>query len=97
MKYYSEHTEELYDSIAELEEAEANLAEENMQKAREEAERKEAEKEVNEAFAIAREAKKYAQEKLSEFCKKYGYFSADWTIPNNSKIDITDLIRSIFH
>lgn len=83
MKYYSEITKNLYDSIEALEEAEMKVkqAEEAARKAKEEeemkakvikAERAEAAKEVEEAF-------RNYNRLLNDFCRKYGPFHMTFT------------------
>ena len=78
MKYYSDMTNRLYDSVEALEAEELKIkqAEEAKRKAKEEAERKEAEAKSNRA-AAAKEVKEAFiayQSLLRDFCKKYGSF-----------------------
>lgn len=83
MKYYSEITKVLYNSVEDLEGAEMKVkqAEEAARKAKEEeemkarvikAERAEAAKEVEEAF-------KNYNKLLNDFCRKYGPFHMTFT------------------
>lgn len=67
MKYLSEITNKAYDSIEALEKAEAEVTTAKNERAI-------AAKEVEKAMATAREAQKAANEKLENFCKKYGSF-----------------------
>ena len=70
MKYYSDMTNKLYDSVEALE------AEELKIKQAEEAERKAAEAKTNRAAAAkeVEEAYKVYMTKLNDFCEKYGAF-----------------------
>ena len=78
MKYYSEMTNRLYDSVEALEAEELKIkqAEEAKRKAKEEAERKVAEEKSNRAAAAkeVKEACKVYMTKLNDFCEKYGSF-----------------------
>lgn len=74
MKFYSEKTEQLYDSEAELKQAESQL--EELQKKEEEKKQARAAraKEVEDAFKAVNEAQKKANELLVAFTKDYGSF-----------------------
>ena len=78
MKYYSDMTNRLYDSVEalEVEELKIKQAEEAKRKAKEEAERKAAEAKSNRAAAAkeVEEACKVYMTKLHDFCEKYGSF-----------------------
>ncbi len=78
MKYYSDITNKVYDSVDALEKEEQKIAEENAAKEKAAAEKKanrEARaKEVEEALKFALEAQKEANDKLQAFCKDYGTF-----------------------
>ena len=67
MKYFSEVTNKVYDSIDALESAENEVSAAKNERAI-------AAKEVEAAMNAAREAQKDANEKLENFCKKYGSF-----------------------
>lgn len=78
MKYYSDMTNRLYDSVEALEAEELKIKqiEEAKRKAKEEAERKAAEAKNNRAAAAkeVEEAYKVYMTKLNDFCEKYGAF-----------------------
>lgn len=85
MKYYSELTKKPYDTVEDLERAERAIKEASIAEEKKRSERAEAAKEVEIAFDEARKAisasnkaKKNAQEKLNEFCKKYGPFHTSY-------------------
>lgn len=78
MKYLSEVTKKVYDTVDELNaEEEKVLAarkERELAEAEKKAKREERAKEVEEALKLALEAQKGANEKLEAFCKDYGTF-----------------------
>lgn len=78
MKYYSDMTNKLYDSIEALEAEELKIKqiEEVKRKAKEEAERKAAEAKNNRAAEAkeVEEAYKVFMTKLHDFCEKHGAF-----------------------
>ena len=78
MKYLSEVTKKVYDTVDELNtEEEKVLAarkERELAEAEKKAKREERAKEVEEALKFALEAQKEANEKLEAFCKDYGTF-----------------------
>ena len=78
MKYLSEVTKKVYDTVDELNaEEEKVLAarkERELAEAEKKAKREERAKEVEEALKLALEAQKEANEKLEAFCKDYGTF-----------------------
>lgn len=79
MKYYSELTKKVYDSVEDVEKAEAELRKEEEVKEAAKQERADAAKKVEEAFKEASEANKRAKELLDEFLKKYGSFHKTYT------------------
>lgn len=96
MKYYSEVTKKVYDTPELLEEAEKAVLEANKEKERKLAERAERAKEVENAFAEAQEARKKADELLSEFCKDYGSFHTTIKEPTNALGWFDDWFNSYF-
>lgn len=78
MKYFSDVTHKMYESVEQLEAAENQLVEAQKAKELAEAKKKEARearaKEVDAAIKAAVEAQKAATEKLNAFCKDYGVF-----------------------
>lgn len=78
MKYYSEVTNQVYDTEAALVKAETEIL--NKKKAEEaalaekKAKREARAKEVEEAITFAIDAQKEAREKLNAFCEDYGTF-----------------------
>ena len=78
MKYYSEELDRLFDTEKEAVKAEkdhaAALKAEQEKKTALNAERAAAAKEVEEAAKAYKEARKNYDEKLSDFCKKYGAY-----------------------
>lgn len=96
MKYYSELTKEVYDTPELLEEAEKVVLEANKEKERKLTERAERAKAVEKAFAEAREARKKADELLSEFCKDYGSFHTTIKEPTDAFGWFDDWFNSYF-
>lgn len=74
MKYYSELTKKPYDTVEELEAAEKKILDSKKAEDEKKTKRAAAAKEVEEAIKRASDAQKEAQNKLNEFCKKYGAF-----------------------
>lgn len=78
MKFYSEKLNKMYDSAAEVVQAEEaydkKLAEEKAKKEELANTRKARADEVEKLFAAAREAQKKANDALTAFCKDYGAF-----------------------
>jgi septal ring factor EnvC (AmiA/AmiB activator) len=78
MKYLSEVTEKVYDTVDELNADEEKVLtarkERELAEAEKKAKREERAKEVEEALKFALEAQKEANEKLEAFCKDYGTF-----------------------
>lgn len=79
MKYFSELTKKVYDSVEDLEKAEDERRKENEVKELAKQERAEAAKKVEEAFKEASEANEHACKLLDEFLKKYGTFHKTYT------------------
>ena len=96
MKYYSELTKEVYDTPELLEEAEKVVLEENKEKERKLTEHAERAKAVENAFAEAQEARKKADELLSEFCKDYESFHTTIKEPINAFSWFDDWFNSYF-
>jgi len=96
MKYYSEVTKKMYDSVNDLESAEKTLV--AKQKAEEEAalklkeERKLRSKEVEDARKAAADANKHYRDLLAKFCKDYGAYHASYK--SDDIDDIFDLFFS---
>ena len=78
MKYLSEVTKKVYDTVDELNAEEEKVLtarkERELAEAEKKAKREERAKEVEEALKFALEAQKEANEKLDAFCKDYGTF-----------------------
>ena len=72
MKYYSELTDTVYDSVEALEKAEAAKKAEDNEKEAKDAERKRRAEEVNTAFEKAREAHSEAEKLLKAYREDYG-------------------------
>lgn len=99
MKYYSDELNKLFDSEKELMKAEkdhaAALKAEEEKKAAVNAERAAAAKVVEEALKAYKDARDNYQNKLSEFCKKYGAYHM--SIKDADLFDIWgDLWRDFF-
>lgn len=99
MKYYSELTKKPYDTVEDLKKAEAEVLSSKEKEDAKKAERAKEAKEVEEAMDKARkarevacEARKRANDKLNEFCKKYGSYHATYRGLNN----IFDIIDYFF-
>lgn len=78
MKYFSDVTNKVYETIEQLNEAENKILAERKQKELDAQKKKEARearaKEVDAAIKAAVEAQKIATDKLNAFCKDYGVF-----------------------
>ena len=78
MKYLSEVTKKVYDTVDELNAEEEKVLtarkERELAEAEKKAKREERAKEVEESLKFALEAQKDANEKLQAFCKDYGTF-----------------------
>lgn len=89
MRYYSDITKCLYDSAAELAQAEGKVLKEEAEKKAAEKEKKEARakraKEVETALKEANEAQAKAIKLLKEFTKDYGYFHTSYTTSDAEK------------
>lgn len=78
MKYFSEVTKKVYDTVEALEQAEAAV---NTAKEAQDA----AEKRVEAAMAAARKARKAADAELKSYCEKYGTYKATDRTADNLK------------
>lgn len=91
MKFYSEITQRLYDSEADLKKAEKEKQEAELAAKRKKEElaqnRKARAKEVEDAMKEAIEAQKKYKTLLNEFCKEYGAFHYSWN-GDESLIDL---------
>lgn len=87
MKYFSEITNKNYDTVAELEKAEKAVANAKNERAV-------AAKEVEKALAAAHEAQKIANEKLEDFCRKYGSFKT--TLKDADNLNTFDWLFKLF-
>jgi len=96
MKYVSDVTGKVYNTVDALEQDEKKVAEEKAAAekalAEKKANREARAKEVDEALKAAVEAQKTASEKLAAFCKDYGVFhtsieNADVILGNQSPFD----------
>ena len=78
MKYFSDVTNKVYETVEQLNEAENTALAERKQKELDAQKKKEARearaKEVDAAIKAAVEAQKIATDKLNAFCKDYGVF-----------------------
>ena len=78
MKYFSDVTNRVYETVEQLNEAENKILAERKQKELDAQKKKEARevraKEVDAAIKAAVEAQKIATDKLNAFCKDYGVF-----------------------
>ena len=78
MKYFSDVTNKVYETVEQLNEAENKILAERKQKELDVQKKKEARearaKEVDAAIKAAVEAQKIATDKLNAFCKDYGVF-----------------------
>ncbi len=96
MKYISDVTGKVYETVEALQKEEAQVAAEKAAKekalAEKKANREARAKEVDEALKAAVEAQKVATEKLNAFCKDYGVFhtsieNADIILGNQNPFD----------
>ena len=97
MKYYSEQLNKLFNSVEELQAAEdkVNAAKrvEEEKKAQLKAQREKRAKEVEDAFKLAAEAQKKANELLNAFVKDYGSFH---TTMKNAPVSLWDIFSDLF-
>lgn len=91
MKFVSELTNKIYDSVDELEKAEAEVKAEQNRKEKLKEARAERAKEVEEAFKAVNEAQKHANELLTAFCKDYGAWHKTY-----HDVDEVPLFNSVF-
>ena len=84
MKYYSTKLNRLFETVKELEAAEKVYDDKQKEAEKVKAERTEAAKKVEEAYKLADETKKAADQLLTEFCKKYGPYHKTITKPDSS-------------
>lgn len=92
MKYYSEVTKKIYDSVNELKEAEAKATE------KANARKLDAEK-VEKAFNDYRDAKAAYEKTLKDFCDKYGSYHRTITseaIGTSSTGSLRELVNLLF-
>ena len=95
MRYLSDITNEVYDSIQELEEAETAYLEKEAEKEKAEQVREERRKEVENAFNEAEAARRYANELLEKYCRDYGsFYSGKNLILKKTEID--NMIENTF-
>lgn len=74
MRYLSDKTGKIYNSVEELEKAEKELEVKQKEEDALKAKRAERAKEVEDAFKSASDAEKHAEKVLSDFCKDYGAY-----------------------
>lgn len=78
MKYFSDVTNKVYDTVEELNNEETKIIEarkaQEVAVAEKKAQREARAKEVEEAIKVALDAQKVANDKLQAFCKDYGTF-----------------------
>lgn len=84
MKYYSEKTNQVYENVEELENAEQKFDEQRKILADKKARREERAKAVEKAFEEAEVATQKANELLREFIEDYGSFHTTLTKPIES-------------
>ena len=94
MKYYSTKLNRLFDTVEELEEAEKVYDDKLKEAEKAKAERAEAAKKVEEAYKLAEETKKAADDLLTEFCKKYGAYHSTITKPTTKTVSVFDFLNS---
>lgn len=87
MKYYSELTQKVYNSVDELTKAEAEVTKKKDQRA-------EDAKEVTAAINAAAKAQQEANDKLNKFINKYGSFKT--TIKETGKTPLSDWLFDLF-
>ena len=98
MKYYSEVTKKLYNTFADLAEAEKAVkkaeAKKNEAEEKKKAERTARAKEVEKALKASNEAQQKAIKMLKEFIHDYGYFHTSYTTDDvdNVKANFFDIL-----
>lgn len=97
MKYYSEITKTMFNTVEELQKAEAAVIKREKEKAEAEkaktAQRATRAKEVEKAFKDAEIARKKAAKLLQDFTKDYGYFHMSYSGNNDIKNEENSLIN----
>lgn len=99
MKYVSEITGAMYDSVEELQADENRVKAEQLQKEQKKAQRAERAKEIDEAIAIATAAQKKVDELIEAFIKDYGSYHKTLTEKDASLLRPTalfDFLDSLF-
>lgn len=89
MKYYSEVTQKMYDTVEELEKSEKQVNEQNKQK-------EEKKKELDEAIEAVHIAQTKANKLLAEYCRKYGAYETKLNIMEAKEMD-KELAKLIFN
>lgn len=91
MKYYSDVTKKLYESVDELKKAEAEITDKAT------ARKKDADK-VEKAYDAYIEARKEYEKVLMDFCNKYGAYHKTFSTKNIPKelSSLSDLVNTLF-
>ena len=96
MKYYSDKTKKMYESVEELETAETKFDEEHKAELALKEERAAAAKEVEEAYKKANDAYAEARGKLNDFISKYGSFHRTFTSETPTSKSLFDVFFDNF-
>ena len=100
MKYYSEKTKQMYDSVDQLNQAEADHEKHELAVAKQKEERKADSVKVDEARKNAEKAYEDYRKELNEFIKKYGAYHTSYvtTLPETTNLFkiIDDMFDNFF-
>lgn len=94
MKYYSTKLNRLFDTTKELEKAEEAYDDKQKEAEAKKAKRSEAAKRVQDAYKLAEDTRKAADEELAKFCKEYGSYHTTITSPAAKSWTLTDFLNS---
>lgn len=99
MKYFSDVTNKVYNTVEELNNEETKIIEarkaQEVAVAEKKAKREARAKEVEEAIKVALEAQKAANDKLQDFCKDYGTFHTSFKNADTI-LGLNDPFRNFF-
>lgn len=96
MKFYSDKTKKLYDSVEQLETAETEYDRAHAAEIAKQKERKARAEEINKARKDAINAQKHYNELVNKFIKDYGSYHATYTDDDETFLTASDLINKLF-
>lgn len=96
MKFYSDKTKKIYDSVEQLEAAETEYDKAHAAEIAKQKERKARAEEINKARKDAIKAQKHYNELVNKFVKDYGSYHATYTDGDETFLTASDLIDKLF-